>query len=130
MKFLITESQFSNTIKRLVLSTFDEIKSICEEDPDADTFPSWLGFDDCEAANLIDKIEINDINKEESRFDIYGNKYPRFIVWINVYYYSGTNAIGLYNIGYAIGERIFKKYKIKTIVRVQEEINTNTERNW
>jgi hypothetical protein len=129
MKYLITESQFTNTIKKLVLSTFDEIKGICE-DLDADTFPGWLGFDDCEVANLVDKIEINDIHKQESRPDLYGNKYPRFIVWINVYYYSGTNAIGLYNIGYAIGERIFKKYKIKTLVRVQEEINTNTERNW
>ena len=129
MKYLITESQFSNTIKRIVLSTFDEIKGFCENS-DADTFPGWLGFDDCEAANLVDKIEINDIHKQESRPDFYGNKYPKFEVWINVYYHSGTNAIGLYNIGYTIGERMFKKYKIKTLVRVQEEINTNTERNW
>jgi hypothetical protein len=129
MKYLITESQFSNTIKRIVLSTFDEIKGFCEK-PDADTFPGWLGFDDCEAANLVDKIEINDIHKQESRPDLYGNKYPRFMVWINVYYYSGTNATGLYNVGYAIGERIFKKYKLKVNVRVQEEINTNTDRNW
>lgn len=129
MKYLITESQFTNTIKKLVLSTFDEIKGFCEN-PDADTFPGWLGFDDCEAANLVDKIEINDIHKQESRPDFNGKKYPKFMVWINVYYYSGTNATGLYNVGYAIGERIFKKYKIKTIVRVQEEINTNTNRQW
>jgi hypothetical protein len=129
MKYLITESQFSNTIKRIVLSTFDEIKGFCENS-DADTFPGWLGFDDCEAANLVDKIEINDIHKQVSRPDLYSNKYPRFMVWINVYYYSGTNATGLYNVGYAIGERIFKKYKLKVNVRVQEEINTNTERNW
>lgn len=129
MKYLITESQFTNTIKKLVLLTFDEIKGICE-DSDADTFPGWLGFDDCEVANLVDKIEINDIHKQESRPDLYGNKYPRFMVWINVYYYSGTNATGLYNVGYAIGERIFKKYKLKVNVRVQEEINTNTDRNW
>ncbi len=129
MKYLITESQFTNTIKKLVLSTFDEIKGFCEN-PDADNFPSWLGFDDCEAANLVDKIEINDIHKQESRPDLYGNKYPRFMVWINVYYYSGTNATGLYNVGYAIGERIFKKYKLKVNVRTQEEINTNTDRNW
>jgi hypothetical protein len=129
MKYLITESQFSNTIKRIVLSTFDEIKGFCENS-DEDTFPGWLGFDDCEAANLVDKIEINDIHKQESRPDLYGNKYPRFMVWINVYYYSGTNATGLYNVGYAIGERIFKKYKLKVNVRVQEEINTNTDRNW
>jgi len=129
MKYLITESQFSNTIKRIVLSTFDEIKGFCENS-DEDTFPGWLGFDDCEAANLVDKIEINDIHKQESRPDLYGNKYPRFMVWINVYYYSGTNATGLYNVGYSIGERIFKKYKLKVNVRVQEEINTNTDRNW
>ena len=108
MKYLITESQFTNTIKKLVLSTFDEIKGFCEN-PDADTFPGWLGFDDCEAANLVDKIEINDIHKQESRPDFFGNKYPRFMVWINIYYYSGTNATGLYNLRYAIGERIFKK---------------------
>lgn len=129
MKYLITESQLSNTVKRLVLSTFDEIKGICEN-PDANTFPGWLGFDDCDAANLINKIEVNDVHKQTSNTDFYGNKYPKFIVWINVYYYSGTDATGLYNIGYAIGQRMFNKYKIKTTVRVQEEINTNTNREW
>jgi len=129
MKYLITENQFTNTIKKLVLSAFNEIKNICEY-PDAETFPTWLGFEDCEVANLIEKIEISEIQKEKSIPDIYGKKYPRFIVWINVYHHTRSHIYDLDLIGLAIGVVMFQKYKIKAMFRVQEEIYTNTNPNW
>ena len=62
MKYLITESQFSNTIKRLINDTLTEFRNVCEV-PDADTWPDWLSFDDCDSLESIEKIEVVNVQK-------------------------------------------------------------------
>jgi len=128
MKYLITESQFTNTIKRFIISTLNELKNQCEDYDESQAPGDWYNWDDCDVANLIDRIEIKNIEKQESIKNYYGKKYPRFIVWVNVYYYSIFAAVDTDNVAYVLAERIFEKYKIRLTIRVEENINTNTDR--
>ena len=128
MKYLITENQFHSTINKVFQQTVNEIKNFCEV-PYAETFPDWLGFDDCDQINIIEKIEINNIEKEKSKSNVLGEKYPTFIVWVKIYY-DTTRFYDFDDLKFTISDRIFKKYKIRVNVRIQEEINTNTNPNW
>jgi hypothetical protein len=129
MKYLLTESQINKFIDQVIQETLQEIKDKCEV-PDADTWPGWLNFDDCDVANQIVKIVVNDVEKEEVKPNLQGKFYPRFRVWVNLYYTSLFTEIGQHNIGYVISYRILQKYKIKLNVLVQEEFNINTDRQW
>jgi hypothetical protein len=129
MKYLITENRLNSFTQRIINDTLNEFRDVCEV-PDADTWPDWLSFDDCDLANQIVKIVVNDVEKEEVKPNLEGKFYPRFRAWVNVYYTSIFDEIGQYNIGYVIGYRILQKYKIRVNVSVQEEFNVNTDRNW
>jgi hypothetical protein len=130
MKYLITESQTNRFVEKITQDTLQELQDVCEDYDESQEPGDWYNWDDCDFANQIVKIVVNDVEKQESTPNLLGNNYPTFRVWINVYYTSIFYNSGMDNIGYVLADRIFEKYKIRVIVSVEEEINVNTDRNW
>ena len=128
MKYLITESQFSNTIKRLINDTLTEFTNVCEV-PDADTWPDWLSFDDCDSLESIEKIEVVNVQKLKL-IKGYEKKYPTFGVDINIHFSNIFASQDFSDFLISLAYRIRQKYKVTLMFRENESINTNTERNW
>jgi len=128
MKYLITESQFSNTIKRLINDTLTEFRNVCEV-PDADTWPDWLSFDDCNSLESIEKIEVVNVQNLKLIKGL-GKQYPTFGVDININFSSIFASQDFSDFLIALAYRIRQKYKVTLMFRENESINTNTERNW
>ena len=128
MKYLITESQFSNTIKRLIKDTLTEFRNVCEV-PDADTWPDWLSFDDCNRFESIEKIEV--VNTQTLTLTKgLGKQYPTFGVDIDIYFSSIFASQDFSDFLIALAYRIRQKYKVTLMFRENESINTNTNRQW
>lgn len=130
MKYLITESQTNRFIEKIIQQTLQELKDVCEDYDETQSPGDWYNWDDCDLANQIVKIVVNDVEKQESKPNLSGNSYPIFRVLVNTYYYSGFATMDTTNIEYVLAYRIFEKYKIKVNLSVQEEFNVNTDRNW
>ena len=128
MKYLITESQFSNTIKRLINDTLTEFRNVCEV-PDANTWPDWLSFDDCDSLESIEKIEVVNVQKLKL-IKGYEKKYPTFGVDINIHFSSIFASQDFSDFLIALAYRIRQKYKVTLMFRENESINTNTNRQW
>jgi len=128
MKYLITESQFSNTIKRLINDTLTEFRNVCEV-PDADTWPDWLSFDDCNSLESIEKIEVVNVQNLKLIKGL-GKQYPTFGVDININFSSIFASQDFSDFLITLAYRIRQKYKVTLMFRENESINTNTERNW
>ena len=128
MKYLITESQFSNTIKRLINDTLTEFRNVCEV-PDANTWPDWLSFDDCDSLESIEKIEVVNVQKLKL-IKGYEKKYPTFGVDINIHFSSIFASQDFSDFLITLAYRIRQKYKVTLMFRENESINTNTNRQW
>jgi hypothetical protein len=128
MKYLITESQFSNTIKRLINDTLTEFRNVCEV-PDANTWPDWLSFDDCNSLESIEKIEVVNVQKLKL-IKGYEKKYPTFGVDINIHFSNIFASQDFSDFLISLAYRIRQKYKVTLMFNENESINTNTERNW
>jgi hypothetical protein len=128
MNYLITESQFSNTIKRLINDTLTEFRNVCEV-PDADTWPGWLNFDDCNSLESIEKIEV--VNTQILKLTKgLGKQYPTFGVDINIHFSNIFTSQDFSDFLIALAYRIRQKYKITLMFNENESINTNTNRQW
>jgi hypothetical protein len=128
MKYLITESQFSNTIKRLIKDTLTEFRNVCEV-PDADTWPDWLSFDDCNSLESIEKIEV--VNTQILKLTKgLGKQYPTFGVDINIHFSSIFASQDFSDFLIALAYRIRQKYKVTLMFNENESINTNTNKEW
>ena len=128
MKYLITESQFSNTIKRLIKDTLTEFRNVCEV-PDADTWPDWLSFDDCNSFESIEKIEV--VNTQTLTLTKgLGEQYPTFGVDIDIYFSSIFASQDFSDFLISLAYRIRQKYKVTLMFNENESINTNTNRQW
>ena len=128
MKYLITESQFSNTIKRLIKDTLTEFRNVCEV-PDADTWPDWLSFDDCNSLESIEKIEV--VNTQTLTLTKgLGKQYPTFGVDIDIYFSSIFASQDFSDFLISLAYRIRQKYKVTLMFNENESINTNTNRQW
>ena len=128
MKYLITESQFSNTIKRLINDTLTEFRNGCEE-IDADTFPLWLSFDACDSLESIEKIEV--VNTQILKLTKgLGKQYPTFSVDINIHFSSIFASQDFSDFLIELAYRIRQKYKVTLMFNENESINTNTNRQW
>ena len=128
MKYLITESQFSNTIKRLIKDTLTEFRNVCEV-PDADTWPDWLSFDDCNSFESIEKIEV--VNTQTLTLTKgLGKQYPTFGVDIDIYFSSIFASQDFSDFLISLAYRISQKYKVTLMFNENESINTNTNRQW
>ena len=128
MKYLITESQFSNTIKRLIKDTLTEFRNVCEV-PDADTWPDWLSFDDCNSFESIEKIEV--VNTQTLTLTKgLGKQYPTFGVDIDIYFSSIFASQDFSDFLISLAYKIRQKYKVTLMFNENESINTNTNRQW
>jgi len=133
MKYLLKESQINKFIERAIQETIQELRDECEDyDEDAES-GEWYNWDDCDAVNILEKLVINDIENDGiNKSFVTGRVYHSFIVWVNVYYNSLIgNLYYDWNImANLLSFRIMQKYKIMLKIRVQEEINTNTNPQW
>ena len=126
MKFLITESQLDSTIQTMIDQTLKEFSKYCDN-PDADNWPDWLGFDDCNTYAGIEKIKVISTEKAKS---INGSKYPFIKVLVDIEFSSIFESEDFSDFFIALTYRIQQKYKITLEIEENELINTNTNRQW
>ena len=124
MKFLITESQLDSTIQTMIDQTLKEFSKYCDH-PDADNWPDWLGFDDCNYFEIIERIKV--INTETVKS--YG-KYPSIKVLADIEFSSIFASYDFSDFLIALRYRIQQKYKITLEIKENEVINTNKNREW
>jgi len=128
MKFLITESQFSNTIKRLINETLNEFRDVCEYYDEGTYPPDFLNWDDCDSLESIEKIEV--VNTQILKLTKGSVKYPTFGVDINIHFSNIFASQDFSDFLIALSNRIRQKYKVTLKFNENESINTNTNRQW
>ena len=126
MKFLITESQLDSTIQTMIDQTLKEFSKYCDN-PDADNWSDWLGFDDCDTLEDIKKIKVISTEKTKS---INGSKYPFIKVLVDIEFSSIFESKDFSDFFITLRYRIQQKYKITLEIEENELINTNTNRLW
>jgi hypothetical protein len=90
----------------------------------------WFNWTDCDLVEGLEKIKVVEIEKVETTPNLQGKKYPRFRVWIDIYYYSIFGSRDYESLRHVINYRVFQKYKMDLIINSHVEWNTNTNRNW
>ena len=129
MKFIITESQQDNFINRVIQETINELKNECEKLNDGED-GDWFNWTDCDLVEGLEKIKVVEIGKVKTTPNLQGKNYPRFRVWIDIYYYSIFGSRDYESLRHVINYRVFQKYKMDLIINSHVEWNTNTNRNW
>lgn len=129
MKFIITESQQDNFINRAIQETIKELKNECEKLDDGED-GDWFSWYDCDLVESLEKIKVVEIEKVETTPNLQGKNYPRFRVWVDIYYYSIFESRDYESLRHVINYRVFQKYKMDLIINSHEEWNTNINRNW
>jgi hypothetical protein len=127
MKYLITENRLNSFTQRIINDTLNEFRDVCEV-PDADTWPDWLSFDDCDSLESIEKIEV--VNTQILTPVKGFKQYQTFGVDVDIYF---SNIFASQDFSYfliALAYRIKQKYKITLMFNENELINTNTNRQW
>jgi hypothetical protein len=124
MKYVITESKINSLFDKVLQHTLQELKDVCKN-PDTDTFPNWLGFDDCDSVELIEKITINSTKQT----DFYGTNRNGFIISVDIDF-SSIKFEDFSDLIYVIQQRMKDKIKIPLILRIREQWNINKNPNW
>jgi hypothetical protein len=128
MKYLITENKINSFTQRIINDTLTEFRNVCEV-PDADTWPDWLSFDDCNSLESIEKIEV--VNTQILKLTKgLGKQYPTFGVDINIHFSSIFASQDFSDFLIALAYRIRQKYKVTLMFNENESINTNTNKEW
>jgi hypothetical protein len=131
MKYLLTESQINKFINRIIQETINELQEECEDYDESLESGDWYNWRDCDYMESFEKLVINDIEKIESIPDFQtGSVYPTFRIWVNIYYSSISPSLDFIDLRGVLHYRIFQKYKMKLHIVIQEEINTNKNREW
>jgi len=120
----LSKETMTETFQDIVDQTLDEIKNICEV-PDADTFPDWLSFDACDVVDTIDKISIVNIERRKGI-----SRIPMFEVDVNLTFNSISEWIDYDDFMYLIADRIIGKWKIRFILNIKEQKNSNKREMW
>jgi hypothetical protein len=120
----LNKETMTETFQDIVDQTLDEIKNICEV-PDADTFPDWLSFDACDVVDTIDKISIVNIERIKRI-----SRIPMFEVDVNLTFNSISEWIDYDDFMYLIADRIIGKWKIRFILNIKEQENSNKREMW
>jgi hypothetical protein len=128
MKYLITESQLNSMVDKIVQQTLEEFRDVCEI-PDADTWPGWLNFDDCDTLESIEKIEVVNTQTQTPAKGFTKN-YPTVGVDIYIYFSNIFASQDFSDFLIALAYRIKQKYKLTLNFKENELINTNTNRQW
>lgn len=130
MKYLLTENQFDSVTQKLIDETLVEFEKYCTTctTPDAETWPDWLGFDDCNSFELIEKIKVVGSQKKQAN---QGSKsFVIFDVVINIDFYYIRDYYDFSDFLISLAYRIKQKYKI-TFNFIENDLrNTNTNRQW
>lgn len=129
MKIIITESQQQNFINRAIQETITELKNECKKLDDGED-GDWFRWYDCDLVENLEKMEVVEIQKVETTPNLQGKNYPRFRVWVDIYYYTIFERRDYESLRHAINYRVFQKYKMDLIINRNDEFNTNTNRNW
>jgi hypothetical protein len=129
MKYLITENRFNSVAQKLINDTLNEFRNVCEI-PDADTWPGWLNFDDCDTLESIEKIQV--VNSEQVK-SVPGlikitSKYTIIGVDVDIYFSNIFASQDFSDFLISLAYRIKQKYKIQLNFIENELINTNTNR--
>jgi hypothetical protein len=127
MKYLITESQFDSIVQKLINDTLNEFRDVCEV-PDADTWPGWLNFDDCDTLESIEKIEV--VNTQTQTTAKGFRPYPTIGADIDIYFSNIFASQDFSDFLISLAYRIKQKYKVTLNFKENELINTNTNRQW
>jgi hypothetical protein len=127
MKYLITENRLNSLTQKIIDETFNEFRNVCEV-PDADTFPDWLSFDDCDSLESIEKIEV--VNAQILTPAKGFRPYQTFGVDVDIYFSNIFASQDFSDFLIALAYRIKQKYKIALMFNENELINTNTNREW
>ncbi len=128
MKYLITESQLNSMVGKIVQQTLEEFRNVCEF-PDADSWPGWLNFDDCDTLESIEKIEVVNTQTQTPAKGFTKN-YPTVGVDIDIYFSNIFASQDFSDFLIALAYRIKQKYKLTLNFKENELINTNTNRQW
>jgi hypothetical protein len=120
----LSKETMIGTFQDIVTQTLEEIKYICEV-PDADTFPDWLSFDACDVVDTIDKISIVNIERRKGI-----SRIPMFEVDVNLTFNSISEWIDYDDFMYLIADRIIGKWKIRFIINIKEQENSNKREMW
>lgn len=128
MKYLITESQFTNTIKKLINDTLIEFRNVCEDYDESQEPGDWYNWDDCDSLESIKKIEV--VNVQNLKLTKGLKKYPTFGVDINIHFSNVFASKDFSDFLIALAYRIKQKYKVTLMFNENELINTNTDRQW
>lgn len=129
MKIIITESQQDKFINHAIQETITELKNECEKLDDGED-GEWFRWYDCDLVESLEKMEVVEIERVETTPNLQGKNYPRFKVWVDIYYYYIFDSRDYESLRHAINYRVFQKYKMDLIIYSHEEWNTNTNRNW
>jgi len=127
MKYLITENRLNSFTQRIINDTLNEFRNVCEA-PDADTFPDWLSFDDCDSLESIEKIEV--VNTQILTPVKGFRQQQTFGVDVDIYFSNIVVSQDFSDFLIALAYRINQKYKIALMFNENELINTNTNRQW
>jgi hypothetical protein len=128
MKYLITENRLNSFTQRIINDTLNEFRDVCEV-PDADTWPDWLSFDDCDSLESIEKIEVVNTQIQTPAKGFIKN-YQTFGVDVDIYFSNIVASQDFSDFLIALAHRINQKYKIQLNFKENELINTNTNRQW
>lgn len=128
MKLIITENQLNNVTQKMIDETLNDFRKHCDA-PDAETFPDWLSFDDCDVFTILEKIEVVNTKKTEIIKGIL-MKYPTIDTYLNIYFSTIFESAYFDDFLINLSDRIRQKYKIVLLFKKNELINTNTNRQW
>lgn len=124
MKFIISESQQDKFINHVIQETINELRNVCEDYDDATAPGEWYNWDDCDLVENLEKINVVKTEKVETKPNLQGKNYPRFRVWVDIYYSSIFPSLDYENLRNVINYRVFQKYKMDLIINSNEEWNT------
>ena len=121
----LSKETIAETFQDIIDQTLDEIKNICNSDEGVIIFPDWLSFDACDVVDTIDKISIANIERRKGI-----SRIPMFEVDVNLTFNSISEWIDYDDFMYLIADRIIGKWKIRFIINIKEQENSNKREMW
>jgi hypothetical protein len=126
----LSNETMKDTFQDIVDQTLEEIKDICEE-LDTNDFPEWISDEEgyrpsaCDVVDTIDKISIVNIERRKGI-----SRIPMFEVDVNLTFNSISEWIDYDDFMYLIADRIIGKWKIRFIINIKEQENSNKREMW
>ena len=132
MNYLITESQFSQTIIKFCEMSFREIQESC--DGPIEDIPNYLNLESCFVCGLVEKLEFSNVSKTDSKsFRSYPpKKSSLFLIDCKIYYWS-LNYHGeefFESMIYDIRQNIKRRFRLDVSINIIDTVNKYSDRQW